>query len=149
MKSLDVFMQWIHISSVVVAVGGMFLLRFVACPAIKQVFPDDESARKRLAEAMVRRFKIVVHASITFLLASGGYLLWRAWPLARESAAFRHGIELKVLLALVLFFLSIMLTVTRPEPNFFQRKKDCWLTVNFLLALVIIGLAVFIRSTHS
>lgn len=145
MNFLDVLMQWVHIGSVAIAVGGMFTLRFVGCPAIKSVFPSDEDARKRLMQAIVRRFKIVVHSSITLLLVSGTYLLWTMWPVLKASKAYRHAMETKILLALVIFFLSIMLTATRTQPNFFQKGRDKWLTVNIVLALVVIGIASFLR----
>ena len=147
MKIFDIFMQWLHISSVTIAVGGMFLLRFIACPAMTQVFAKDENARKIMVQAIIQRFKLIVHGSVALLLASGGYLLWRAWPLVinKQMVAYRHTLELKILLALFVFFVSIRLTATKPEPNFFQRKRDCWLTVNFILALIVIGLAAFLR----
>jgi uncharacterized membrane protein len=143
MHFLDVLMQWIHVSSAAVAVGGIFTLRFVGCPAMKNSL--DDLGRSTLLQAFTARFKRVVHSSIALLLLSGGWLLWRAWPLARQSAVYRHAIELKVLLALAVFFLAIMLTVTRPQPNFFQRNRDKWLAINFLLALIVIALAAFLR----
>jgi uncharacterized membrane protein len=145
MNFLEVLMQWIHIGSVAVAVGGMFTLRFVGCPAIKSVLPSDEDARKRLMQAIIKRFKIVVHASVTLLLVSGGYLLWAMWPVLKASKAYRHGMETKILLALAIFFLSIMLTATREQPNFFQKNRDKWLTVNIVLAMIVIGIASYLR----
>ena len=147
MDAVTILMQWIHVASVAIAVGGIFLLRFVACPAMKKTFPDDEGARTRLTKAIVARFKMVVHSAIALLLISGLYLLFAtpALGIFKHSAAYRHGMETKVVLALVLFFISIMLTMTRGKPNYFQKSRDCWLVVNFIIALVIIGIAAFLR----
>lgn len=148
MNFMDVVMQWVHVSSVAVAVGGIFALRFVVCPAAKLAFPDDEAARDRLARAIVSKFKLVVHGAIGLLIVSGGYLLWDSWGLLRSSPAYRHAIEMKILLALGIFFIAIMLTVSKSEPNYFQRNRDCWLAVNFGLALIVIALAAFLRHMH-
>jgi len=145
---MDIFMLWVHLASVAVAVGGMFTLRFIGCPAIKKVFPDDENARRNLLQAIVGRFKMVVHSAIALLLISGGYLLWKAWPLMKKFEAYRHAMETKILLALVLFFISIMLTMTKPSPNYFQKNRDRWLAINFAIALIIIGISSYLGRTN-
>jgi len=147
MNAVTVLMQWIHIASVAVAVGGIFMLRFIACPALRETIAEDESARSRLTKAIVGRFRIVVHSAIALLLISGLYLLFGtpSIGLFRNSAAYRYGLETKVMLALALFFISIMLTLKRETPNTFQRNRDRWLLINFVLALVIILIASFLR----
>ena len=63
--------RWTHIIFAIIAVGGVFFMRFVVHPAAVEAL--DEAGRKTLREAAMKRWKRWVMMSIGLLLVSGLY----------------------------------------------------------------------------
>lgn len=71
-------MLWLHLSAIVLWIGGMFAIPFVAAPAIRRSFGPDEA--EELVERLVRRFLrfsreliLVVFLTGLFSVLSIGY----------------------------------------------------------------------------
>ncbi|MDE0041348.1 MAG: hypothetical protein OXT74_04895, partial [Candidatus Poribacteria bacterium] len=67
---LPVLMQWLHVGSVVLMIGGFFFLRVVLLPAAK-VLPDPQ--KTRIIDAAFRRFRVIVWIALVTILVSGVY----------------------------------------------------------------------------
>src|ERR1051325_9752208 len=145
MQFFDGVLQWLHVLSAVLAVGGVFFLRFILCPALKKLPPEQASAEKPLLKSVGRVFKMVIHSSIAVLVLTGFYRFFRNLDLTRGWKAIQALVGTKILLAFILFFIAIMLTLPREQPNYFQRNRDRWLLVNFVLGSVIILLSAILR----
>ena len=70
MTFLPALIQWIHVGSVVLLIGGFFFLRVILLPAAK-VLPEDQGPK--LLEAAFRRFRIVIWTALLTILFSGVY----------------------------------------------------------------------------
>lgn len=145
MHFIDGVLQWLHVLSAVLAVGGVFFLRFVVCPALRKLPPEQENVKGPLLQSMSRIFKMVVHTSIAILLLTGLHRFFKILTLIKGWSEYHLLMGIKILLALVLFFLAIMLTLPGQQPNYFQRNRDRWLVINFVLGALVILLSATLR----
>ena len=104
---LTAVMRWIHLTSVVTLIGGIFYARFVMAPAA-QALPSD--ARNSLVEATGGRFRPLVFTAMTGLVLSGIYN-YLAKP--GHSAFYHMLFGVKILLALHVFSVAILVTAPK------------------------------------
>lgn len=145
MQILDTLAQWLHILAAVLAIGGVFCLRFVLSPAIKRLPPEHSGATGPLLQSVGRGFKMVVHASVGLLILTGVYRLVQVLPFIKDWTSYHMVLGVKILLALILFVVAIMLTLPGQQPNYFQRNRDRWLLFNFILGAVVVLLSATLR----
>ena len=145
MQFLDGVMQWLHVLAAVLAVGGVFFMRFMLCPALKKLPPEQEGAKTQILQSVARVFKIVIHIAIAVLILTGLHRLFKILPLIKGWSEYHMLLGIKIVFALVLFFVAIMLTVPGQQPNYFQRNRDKWLLFNFILGALIILLSATLR----
>jgi hypothetical protein len=100
-------MRWLHITSAITLVGGIFYARFVIAPSENFLPPD---ARAQLDEAAARHFRPIVFAAIGGLLIAGMFnLLTKPGHTPLYHALF----GIKVLLALHVFSVAILISQPR------------------------------------
>ncbi len=104
---LTALMRWVHLSSVVTLIGGIFYARFVMTPAGHALSPD---ARTTLDEAAAARFRPVIFTAITGILLSGIYNLLSK---PGHSALYHMLFGFKMLLALHVFSVAILVTAPK------------------------------------
>jgi hypothetical protein len=104
---LTAVMRWVHLSSVVTLIGGIFYARFVLTPAGLSLPPD---ARSTLDEGTSIGFRPVVFAAITGLVLSGIYN-FLAKP--GHSVLYHVLFGVKMLLALHVFSIAILATAPK------------------------------------
>ncbi|MCU1232648.1 MAG: hypothetical protein JWP63_615 [Candidatus Solibacter sp.] len=104
---LTAVMRWIHISSVVTLIGGIFYGRFVMTPAAQALSAD---ARATLDDAAAARFRPVVFTAITGLVLSG---IYNFLSKPGHSALYHALFGVKILLAL--HVISVAILVTAPK----------------------------------
>ena len=143
MSSLDLFMRWLHIFSVIAAVGSAIFMRFVLLPSLAALREED---RLSLSKTIQGRVRLLVHTAITGILISGLYNLHKVW----SKTAFPYGFifSLKLLLAMFVFMVAILLTSSSPQRAAFQANRKTWLTLNVGLAVIIVALSAFLRTLH-
>ena len=142
---LDGFLQWLHVIAAVLAVGGVFFMRFILCPALKKLPPELEATKKQILQSVARAFKIVIHSSIAVLLLTGLYRFIHMLDQTKGWKEYQMLFGIKFLFAMVLFFVAIMLTLPGQQPNYFQRNRDRWLLINFVLGALVILLSATLR----
>jgi len=132
-------MLWFHLVAAVMAVGGVYFLRLILMPIVKR---DGCEHAPALSAKVTQKFRKLVWHSIALLLVSGGVLLWLTWPdIVRGSSMKRHLLELKILLALALFTISLLITIPSPSLEHIRQRAPLLLLVNLALALIILLLA--------
>lgn len=141
---LVVASRWIHIASVIVAIGGTVFIRLILHPASTQVLPGE--TRQQFIAALLARWGKVLHACIGLILLTGIYNTIVQFPRHKGQPAY-HGIYgIKVLLALVLFFIASALVGRSPAFEKFRTNRPMWMMVNIALAAVIVLLSNVLKN---
>ena len=146
---LKPLIQWVHVGSVVLMIGGFFFLRIVLIPiANRQTDPIV------LISSALKRFSGVVWCTLLTVLISGLYNVISFFRTARATAAdsIASDYSLYILILAVKFFivfliytLAIILTFPYPVFEVFQKKPSPWLNLIIGLGLIIIFLSAYLR----
>jgi len=143
MITLNVFMRWLHIFSVIAAVGATVFLRLVLVPSMAEI---QSEARAQLMKALSGRLQKLVHGSVGGILLSGLYNTHLLW--GTSVAPYGIVYAIKITLALVVFLIAIFLTSSRPKWAAFQADRKMWLGINLTLAVLIVFLSAVLRMLH-
>jgi uncharacterized membrane protein len=149
--------RWLHILAAMAAVGGPMFIRLAMLPAMATLTEDK---RKQLHEQLRRRWSKVVMAAIVFLIASGLYnfISFRNaavdWGPQWQSGShnmwlYQMLFGVKVVLALVLFFLASAITGRSDALAKFRENLRLWITVNLLLGILIVCISGQLRMMHA
>jgi uncharacterized membrane protein len=143
MLTFNLIMRWLHIFSVITAVGASVFMRLVLIPSLTGL-PDEASAL--LLKNMSRRLRIVIHSAIAGIIISGLYNTHVLW----KTSIAPYGIvyAVKISLALIIFVVAILLTSSSPKRAAFQANRKKWLAVNVILAVIIVALSSYLRVLH-
>ena len=143
-------MQWIHVGSVVLMIGGFFFLRVVFLP-IANRHADSES----LISSALRRFGGIVWTALLTVLISGLYNFITFFRAARSVIAagmfvadyslYILVLGVKLFIVFLIFTLAIVLTFPYPVFDVFQKKPAPWLNLTVVLGLIVIFLSAFLR----
>lgn len=133
--------RWLHILSAALAIGVPIYARFVLMPAMSVL---DEEPRSRLKEALARRWRVIVYVLITIFLATGFYNFlgphahWRQFEALDLRRRYHLYFGIKLVVALVMFFLSSALAGRSAKLEFIRANARMWLMVLVLLGLFMI-----------
>jgi uncharacterized membrane protein len=144
MLAVDLIMRWLHIFSVIAAVGATLFMRLVLLPSLAS-FGDE--TRTQLLKSLAGKLRILIHSAIGGILISGLYNTHRLWRTSVAPYGFIY--TAKVALALVVFVVAIFLTSSNPKRASFQANRKKWLGVNVVLAVIIVLLSAYLRTLHS
>ena len=151
MTFLPALMQWLHVGSVVLMIGGFFFLRVVLLSA-SQALPD--SHRPKLIEAVLHRFRVVVWTALVTILVSGIYnfisFLRSARAVTASGAAPDYSLYIfvlgvKLFIVFLIFTLGVVLTFPYPVFAPFQKRPSRWINLTLILGLIVIFLSTFLR----
>ena len=134
------FVQWVHVSSAVVGVGGMAFLLFVLFPSVG-VLNDEQ--RGALLKSVLGRFRWVTWSVIVLLLASGLYNVKLVWLV--PWGPYWTFLTIKIVLALAVFAIVLCLTVPLGIFARFRQRRAMWLSVAFGLAMTVILISAYLR----
>ena len=135
---LSTFVQWVHIASAIIAVGGYAFLLIALLPSLRVL---DVERRELLQRAIFGRFRWILWGLILALLASGIYNTRLAWE--APWGTYWKLLTIKIVLAFVFFAISICLTLPIALFRRFRARRGLW----FSIALGIAG-AVLLISTY-
>lgn len=130
---LNVFMFWLHVSSVVALIGGILYARAVLVPASKALGPD---AQRGLSENAARGFRPLVYSAIPALIASGVY---RIITTPGHSARYHALLGIKLLLAAHVFAVAVLI-VRKDTP-----RRTRLMTGAAISGFAIIAIASYLR----
>ena len=134
-------MLWVHLTAVVVGIGGLGFLLLILLPSLEVLSTEQ---REALNKAIAARFRWVSWAAIILLLISGLYNVKRyyweeAWG---KSWLF---LTLKIILALVLFAIVLGLTIPLKVFDRLRVRRQTWLIVAFAVGVVVILISAYLR----
>jgi putative copper export protein len=135
--------RWIHLTAVIVAVGGTVFLRLVLHPSATSALAVD--THDSLKSVLIRRWARVVHIAIAFILLSGLYNAVVMFPQHTDQPLYHAIFGIKFLLALALFFFAIALTGKSAAFTAIRNKAPQWMMVNIVLAGIIVLLSNILR----
>jgi uncharacterized membrane protein len=133
--------HWLHLVGAIVAVGGAIVLRLVIFPIAAKMEPErgDE-----LHRAVRRRITPLIHASVAILLITGFINMARVFE-GGVPTPYTALFALKVLLAMAVFTLAILLTVSSPALDQFNARRGTWMLLNIALGLIVVFISVVLR----
>lgn len=135
----SVIVRWVHIVGAVIAVGGLFFLRFVVMPSAKTLADD---AHEALRAAIRRRWAMVYGLCVLLLLGSGLFnYMAVSVPQHRGQGLYHALFGVKFVLAAIVFFVGSVLVGRSPTFEPIRRAAGTWMGLNLLLALIVVALA--------
>jgi uncharacterized membrane protein len=134
------FVQWVHVSSAVVGVGGMAFMLLVLFPSVGVLNEEQHGA---LLKAVLGRFRWVTWSVIVLLLASGLYNVKLVWLV--PWGPYWMFLTVKIVLALAVFAIVLCLTIPLSVFDNFRQRRKQWLFLAFSLAMVVILISAYLR----
>ena len=128
---LTALMRWVHLTSVVTLIGGIFYARFVMVPAGLALSADT---RTTFDEGAAARFRPLIFTAIAGLLLSGVYNFLSK---PGHSPVYHMLFGIKMLLVLHVFSIAILVTAPRNS----RRARQ-------LLGAAISGLVIILISAY-
>jgi uncharacterized membrane protein len=149
-------LRWFHLVAAMIVVGGTIFMRFALVPAAGSL--QDEQ-RKSLHEQIRSRWAKLIAAAVAFLLISGliNFVLfitesktppWEEWHKTYNSV-YQFVFGAKFALAMVVFFIASALAGRGEATKKFRQDAKWWMTVNLILALIVVALSGVLRLTHT
>ncbi len=143
-------MQWIHVGSVVLMIGGFFFLRVVLLP-----IANRSSNPAALISSALRRFGGIVWTALLTVLISGLYNFITFFRTARAGAAvnpltldyslYIFVLGIKLFIVFLIFTLAIFLTFPYPVFEVYQKRPAPWLNLTVIFGLIVIFLSAYLR----
>lgn len=143
-------MQWIHVGSVVLMIGGFFFFRAVLLPIANR--STDPAA---LISSALRRFSGIVWTALLTVLISGLYNFISFFRTARAGSAvdpivsdyslYIFVLGIKLFIVFLIFTLAIFLTFPYPVFDVYQKRPTPWLNLTVILGLIVIFLSAYLR----
>lgn len=140
---LDVVSRWIHVGTAIVVLGGSCFLRVVLMPAAAAL---PEAEHEGLRQRLMATWRRVVTLGIALFLLSGFYnYLAVAIPRHRGDGLYHALMGIKILLALVVFFLASALVGRSEALAGIRRNARRWLAITVLIGFVIVGMSGYLK----
>jgi uncharacterized membrane protein len=135
----------LHVATAIVVVGGTFFIRCVLFPAAKQNLSDD--AHARLRGGVMGTWKKIVHTGIVLFILTGGINYYRviAAETHKGDPVYHAVLGTKIILALVIFFIASVLVGRAAAFEGMRKNAPKWMTVNLILATLIVAASGFLR----
>lgn len=134
------FVQWVHVASAVVGVGGIGFMILILIPAIRVLASEQ---RDLLLKSVQNKFRWVSWAVIVLLLTSGLYNTSRVWEV--PPGTYWRFLKIKIALALVVFAISLGLTLPLKVLERIRARRKGWLIIAFTLGMVVILISAYLR----
>ena len=134
--ALNVLMRWLHLTSMVVLIGGVLYARFVIVPALTSLPAQDQDT---LGAAMSARYRSLLYLAMLFLTGTGIYNMFM--NLGR-GPLYQALLGIKMLLVLHVFAVGIL--IVKPK----NPKRARMMTGIVISGLTIIAMSAVLRQLH-
>lgn len=138
---LNVAVRWIHISSVIVLVGGAVFIRLVLMRAAANL---PEEAHRSLQKWVLDGWRKFVHPMVGLILLSGIYNL--VVRVTKVEPVWHAIFGLKLLLALYVLFVASALVGRSKALEPLRQRMPLFLAINIAIALLIVLLSNVLKS---
>jgi uncharacterized membrane protein len=139
--------RWLHMMAAATAVGGTIFALLVVLPAAGVLAPE---AREAFHVAARRRWSKIVMTAIALLLVSGlyNYFTIKSNYKVVLPRWYEPAFGIKFLLAFAVFTIASLLVGRTSLAQRLRSNGRFWLSVNLLLAALIIAISGLMRTTH-
>lgn len=137
---MSTFVQWVHVAAAVIGVGGIGFLVFLLLPSAQVLSAEQRAVFFRI---FLGRFRWVSWSAIVLLLASGLYNAGLAWEV--PWGTYWTFLTIKIVLSLLVFAISLCLTLPCRIFDRFRARRRLWLLAAFSLAMVVILISAYLR----
>ncbi len=139
----DLVFRWAHVLAGSILVGGTFFLRYALAPTLMSATAE---ARKAHLEGWRAGWSRLVMVTSGLLLLTGLVNAVKNIINYQYPSVPYHGlVAVKLLLALVIFWISAVLAGRSASAERFREKLVFWLNVNVLLSILIVMVGGFMR----
>ena len=142
---ITIVIRWVHILAAVIAIGGLFHMRFVLMPAVREALSDEE--HQRLRKSVLSRWSRIINIAIGVLLLTGFYNFFTIGLEKSQGAPIYSMLfGIKFLLALAVFFISSALVGKAKVFDGMRAKAGMWMAINVALGFLVILLSGWLKS---
>ena len=134
--ALNVLMRWMHITSVVVLVGGVLYARLVIVPAIASLPAGQQDS---LSDAMAARYRSLLYLAMLLLTGTGIYNM--VMNLGR-GPLYQALLGIKLLLVLHVFAVAMLIV----QPH--NQRRTRMMTGTMISGLAIILISAWLSRTY-
>jgi len=138
---MSTFVQGIHVTAVVIGVGGLAFLLLVLTPSLGDLQPEQ---RALLAKHVIDRFRWVIWSAIVVLLVSGLYSIREYYWEAAWGKSWML-LTIKIVLALIVFVIALALTLPFRLLEWVRARRQIWLSIAVGLAVTVIFISAYLR----
>ena len=142
MFAIDVLSRIVHLGTVIALIGGSVFTLLVLMPSARQLADETHD---QLAAAVQSRWKRFVHIGVTLILVSGLYNYVQAVPNHKGDSLYHALLGIKMLLALVVFFIAAALVGRSPALESIRQNRVRSLSLVVLLATIIVAISGFVK----
>ena len=155
---LGIGLRWLHIFAAMALVGGALFQRLALLGPSSQL---PEAVREQMGAEIRRRWSKVVMLCALILLVSGlinAINIMTSFKAAFQSfhpdlklkrPAYDILLTVKIVLALVIFFIASALSGRGRATAGMRQKAAGWLSLNLFLAVILVGISGVMRSWHT
>lgn len=145
---IDSISRIVHISTAIAVAGGSVFMLLVLLPAAQKLSNADHDT---LRQAINQKWKRFVHIGTLLFLVTGFYNFYRAIPLHKGDGLYHQLMGIKIILALVIFFIAAVLVGRSPKFESMRQARAKWLSLIVILAttIVVISGALKVRGPKS
>ena len=134
--ALNVLMRWMHITSVVVLVGGVLYARLLIVPAIASLPADQQDS---LGDAMAARYRSLLYLAMLLLTGTGIYNMVMN---TGRGPFYQSLLGTKLLLVLHVFAVGFL--IVKPK----NPKRARQMTGIAISGVIIIAISAVLRQLH-
>ncbi|HMD98523.1 MAG TPA: hypothetical protein VKM93_14460 [Terriglobia bacterium] len=138
---MSILFQWIHVVAAVIGVGGMGFILIALKPSLRVLSPEQ---RELMVRAVRARFRWVTWGCALLLLVSGLYAVKTRYWEAPWGTAWKW-LTVKLVLAGVIFVITLALTLPLRVLERVQAKRQMWLAIAFGAAIGVILISAYLR----
>jgi uncharacterized membrane protein len=138
---ISFFNKWLHLISIVGVLGGIFFAWQVLTPTLRNEASDGDLGRQ-----MWKRFGMAFGVLWIVVLATGFLNMYLVTP--KVNAHYQMYLGIKTLLALVMFFVSMLIAhpVKALQRTFGNRGP--WLLALLLMGILVLGLSAHLNLSR-
>jgi putative copper export protein len=133
--------HWLHLTGAIIAIGGTITLRLAIHPIVHKM---EGEAGEELQRSIRRRMTPLIHSAVALLLITGFINMARVFQ-GGVPPLYTGLFAIKVLLAMAVFTIAILLTVSSPALDNFNAKRGTWMLLNILLGLIVVLISAILR----
>lgn len=134
----------LHLFAAIMAVGGAIFIRRVVNPAIRESLTTDGD--ESFVNTLLRRCSILVYVSIVVVIITGFWNMTMTLPGHQGQSTYHVLFGIKLILAVVLLFLTVLLAGSKPLAAHVRTGGSWWIAASILVAIGIVVVSSILKQ---